>query len=153
MIITIINSKIAFSERTLICAPVTVHRSTEPPIRELRSLFPMSYAHLRRHCEDPRRKVDYPILLERGKFLLSDFGPQKICWMPLHNRNVDYFQLDWIEDMVESIADAGLHKKYDMAFPALGWYEDGGVDMEYVLELVHTVFSDSEKHMDYHLNY
>ena len=77
MQIEVIHSKIAYSERTLICVPCAKFRATEHPIREVRTMFPIEYRHFREHCEDERREHDSEVLLGRGKFLLSDFGEQR----------------------------------------------------------------------------
>jgi hypothetical protein len=116
-------------------------------------MFPFAYRHFREHCEDERRAHDSKVLLGRGKFLLSDFDDQKICWMTVHNRHENYFQIEWIAEVVQSIAEAGLHLEYDMAFPALGFYADDGVDQEKVLKMVYNAFSDSKKQLDYHILY
>ena len=103
MQIEVLHTKIAYSERTLICVPCAKFRATEHPIREVRSLYPIEYRHFREHCEDERREHDSPVLLGRGKFLLSDFGEQKICWMTVQNRHNNYFQLEWLEEVVDAM--------------------------------------------------
>jgi len=84
---------------------------------------------------------------------LSDFGDQKICWITVHNRHEDYVQIDWVKEVIAAMAEAKLHEKYDMAFPALGYYDGDGVATDYVLELVHNAFSEGGKGVDYHLGY
>tara|TARA_B100001250_G_C19812474_1_gene796401 strand:- start:2326 stop:2787 length:462 start_codon:yes stop_codon:yes gene_type:complete len=153
MKIEVLHTKIAYSERTLICVPCAKFRATEHPIREIRSMFPMEYRHFREHCEDERREHDSAVLLGRGKFLLSDFGDQKICWMTVQNRHNNYFQEGWVAEVIDAIADAGLHKKYDMAFPGLGYYEEDGLDLENVLKSVYRAFNDSNKQLDFHVRY
>lgn len=153
MKIEVLHTKIAYSERTLICVPCAKFRATEHPIREVRSLYPIEYRHFREHCEDERREHDSPILLGRGKFLLSDFGEQKICWMTVQNRHNNYFQLEWLEEVVDAMAKAGLHNKYDMAFPGLGYYDEDGLDLEDTLRLVHKKFAGSSKLLDFHVKY
>ena len=153
MDINLLHTKLAYSERTLICVPCAKFRATEHPIREIRVMFPLEYRHFREHCEDERRKHESEVLLGRGKFLLSDFGDQKICWMTVQNRHNNYFQIDWIEEVIEAIARADLHKKYDMAFPGLGYYEEDGIDTKEVLKMVYNAFNDSEKALDFHISY
>lgn len=153
MKIEVIESKIAYSERTLICVPCAKFRATEHPIREVRTMFPFEYRHFREHCEDERREHESEVLLGRGKFLLSDFGDQKICWMTVQNRHNNYFQYEWLEEVMDAIAKAGLHKEYDMAFPALGYYDEDGLDMEDTLKMVYRKFRDSDKQLDFHLGY
>ena len=46
-----------------------------------------------------------------------------------------------------------MHYKYDIAFPGLGSYEDDGVDVKEVLKMVQKHFSDTDKDIDFHLNY
>ena len=153
MKVNLLYTNIAYSERTLICVPCAKFRATEHPIKEIRSMFPFEYRHFREHCEDERRQHESEVLLGKGKFLLSDFGDQKICWMTVQNRHNNYFQMDWIEAVVRSIADAKLHVKYDMAFPGLGYYDEDGVDQQKVLKMVYSAFNDSEKALDYHVSY
>lgn len=153
MKIEILHTKIAYSERTLICVPCAKFRATEHPIREIRTMFPMEYRHFREHCEDERRQHDSPVLLGRGKFLLSDFGEQKICWMTVQNRHNNYFQEAWLEEVIDAMAEAELHKKYDMAFPGLGHYDEDGLDLKDTLKQVYEAFSDSSKVLDFHITY
>ena len=153
MKVDILHTKIAYSERTLIFVPCAKFRATEHPIREIRTLFPFEYRHFREHCEDERRNHDSPVLLGRGKFLLSDFGDQKICWMTVQNRHNNYFQIEWLEEVLVAIVKSGLHNEYDMAFPGLGHYDEDGLDPKEVLELVYETFKDSKKQLDFHTAY
>jgi len=153
MKVNLLHTKIAYSERTLICVPCAKFRATEHPIREIRVMFPFEYRHFREHCEDERREHESEVLLGRGKFLLSDFGDQKICWMTVQNRHENYFQFEWIAEVIQSIADAELHLKYDIAFPGLGYYDEDGVDQAEVLKMAYNAFSDSKNVLDYHISY
>jgi|TARA_B100000131_G_scaffold322766_1_gene377980 hypothetical protein len=153
MKIEVIHSKIAYSERTLICVPCAKFRATEHPIREVRAMFPIEYRHFREHCEDERREHDSEVLLGRGKFLLSDFGEQKICWMTVQNRHNNYFQYEWLEEVLDAMVEAKLHHKYDMAFPGLGYYDEDGLDMADTLKMVFEKFRGSAKGLDFHVGY
>ena len=153
MQIEVIHSKIAYSERTLICVPCAKFRATEHPIREVRTMFPIEYRHFREHCEDERREHDSEVLLGRGKFLLSDFGEQKICWMTVQNRHNNYFQYEWLEEVLDAMVEAKLHHKYDMAFPGLGYYDEDGLDMADTLKMVFEKFRGSAKGLDFHVGY
>ena len=116
-------------------------------------MFLLEYRHFREHCEDERREHDSEVLLGRGKFLLSDFGDQKICWMTVQNRHNNYFQLEWLEEVMDAMAKADLHKEYDMAFPGLGYYDEDGLDVNDTLKLVYEKFHDSNKLLDFHVIY
>ena len=153
MKIEVLHTKIAYSERTLICVPCAKFRATEHPIREIRSMFPMEYRHFREHCEDERREHDSEVLLGRGKFLLSDFGEQKICWMTVQNRHNNYFQYEWLDEVLDAIVEAKLHHKYDIAFPGLGYYDEDGLDMADTLKMVFEKFRGSAKGLDFHVGY
>ena len=153
MKIEVIHSKIAYSERTLICVPCAKFRATEHPIREVRTMFPIEYRHFREHCEDERREHESEVLLGRGKFLLSDFGEQKICWMTVQNRHNNYFQYEWLEEVLDAMAEAKLHHDYDMAFPGLGYYDEDGLDMADTLKMVFEKFRGSAKGLDFHVGY
>lgn len=153
MTFTILTSGIAHSERTLICVPCAAFRATEHPIREVRTMFPMAYAHFRAHAQDYRREIKPDFILGRGKILFSDFDKQKICWMPVQNRHENYFQIEWISDAIDEIVKQGLHEKFDLAFPALGYYDEDGVEMDDVLKMVYTSLFTGENVVDYHLKY
>jgi hypothetical protein len=73
--------------------------------------------------------------------------------MTVQNRHNNYFQLEWLEEVVDAMVKAGLHKKYDMAFPGLGYYDEDGLDLGDTLRLVHDKFSGSSKLLDFHVKY
>jgi hypothetical protein len=73
--------------------------------------------------------------------------------MTVQNRHNNYFQEAWVEEVIDAMAEAGLHKKYDMAFPGLGYYDEDGLDSKVTLKQVYKAFSDSHKALDFHLTY
>ena len=60
---------------------------------------------------------------------------------------------EWLEEVMDAMANSGLHKEYDMAFPAIeGYYDEDGLDMEDTSKMVYRKFHDSDKQLDFHVD-
>ena len=148
MKLNLVNKPIRTSERGVIVCPVCLDKNNlhNHPIPDFRKDFLVSYSHFRGTIE----RGD----MSRGKILLSDCREGSIiCWFPVHKLYNTYYKLDWIEEAILQMKEAGIHYKYDIAFPGLGSYEDDGVDVKEVLKIIQKHFSDTDKDIDFHLNY
>ena len=142
-----INQPISSSERTLLVVPM--HKKsydTIPyPASSIRRKFPLAYSYLRGKIK--RAEVNV------GDIVVEDVREGKvICWIIIHSQSERKYSLESIERAVERIAAAGLHQKYDMAFPALGCYSDDGVDLIDVIGVLKQHLGDA-KHLSIHTDY
>ena len=141
------NLALSASERTLIVSPMhcKAYDSITHPSDVLRMRYPIAYSHLRGAID---RKE-----LSKGDILLSDTREGKvICWIIIHGQSARRFDMDSIESCIDKMVEAGLPEDYDIAFPALGFYEEDGVDMYDVADLVSRRLESGRK-LDLHLYY
>jgi len=151
MNIEVIHKPLISSHRKLIVDPCNHRRTSDHPIPIIRNRYPMAYAKYSRHVECITRP-DNIILTDKGSIIEAKDLERIIVWFPIKRKHRDLPNLDWIKDGLEVMAERGLHKKYNIAFPAIGYYlESQQIDYWDVLGLIEDVFYDSGKTLDFHL--
>ncbi len=133
-------------EYLLVCPIATNWKSFNHPIPVVRNMFPIAYSFYRRRLE-----VDRP--LDIGGIILSDHDEKPVCWITVHKAHNTKYKLDYIEESIKEMAALNLHKKYNIAFPALGYYEEDGVDKDDVQSLLELYFSDTDNKVLFVLDY
>ena len=91
------------------------------PINEAKLEYPLAYCHYRR-LQDAN-------LTEAGEPVLSIGVESKvICWLPLARDVRRHYKMHWLIRGLRRMNELGLHKKYSIAFPAIGVYEEDKID-------------------------
>ena len=110
-------------------------------------------------------KVDYPSAysyfkyaeadgLERGDFLLFERTDTTNVGVMIARGDIRRkFDLYAITKALRRMADLDLHNKYSIAFPALGFYENDGIDVKNVYKMVKRFLGEGKKPVYFVLNY
>ena len=135
--VEIVNGPLSHTSCKLIVCPIACRRRCSlHPIPDVRAVAMAAYSHF-------RRRVDAKIPFEPGEILVSRFDDYHVCWAALQNAYNTLCKVSYIEIALQEIVKAKLHLEYDIAFPALGYYEEDRIDEDDVLELVQKYLGDS----------
>ena len=142
------NTKMSLCEDGLLICPISCQpmMMVNYPIPDFRKMDPISYGHMMGKVVKDG--------IKQGQLIFSDSNTsEKILWFPMHKAYNVHYKLDWIEDGLKTMAKNRLHDKYEINFPAIGYYEEDGVSQEDVLELVIEYLSDGKFDVKYITHY
>ena len=142
------TSSLFASDADILVCPVCCQKKKQVnyPLQEFTYRFPYAYGAFRRALDDDRVK--------RGEPYLTDVigSEQKVLWFPVHHAYDAKYQEDWIAAGIEWIRVNGLHVQHSIAFPAMGFYEEDGIEVKAVFRLVSRL-KDTPKVVSFHVNY
>lgn len=122
--------------------PLTLH----PALPDLCKLdYPAAYSYYKYAEADGLKRGDF-ILLERID--VTDIGIMIGRGDPRRK-----FDLYAITKALRRMADLDLHNKYTIAFPALGFYKEDGIDIKNVYKMVKKLLGNGSKTVYFVLNY
>ena len=122
--------------------PLTLHRS----LTDLCTMdYPYAYSYYKYKEKDG---------LERGDFILLDrIDVSRVGLMIARGDVRRKFDLYAITKALRTMREMDLHNKYNIAFPALGMYEEDKIDIKTVFNMVKKFLGDGKKTTYFVLNY
>lgn len=134
------NTPINLCEDGLIVCPICtqLRMMVNYPITEFRKHDVISFGHMMGVVEEKG--------IKKGQLIFSDSNSsENVLWFPMHGAYNVKYKIDWIESGLKTMAKNRLHDKFPIYFPAIGYYEEDGLEQKDVLKLVQKYLSDGKK--------